>query len=233
MLMRTKSKRINELINPYDTTKPNLPALTTSTGETAVSSDALTSYVFSAYGFLSVYYPDTFFECFAKHVSLYQRSIDRVYYAWNAEYNPLDNVDAYEERITGKSVDDVISNNGKVKTSGNNSSGTTAKESTITDTTPVTTAQNELTSNTDTTTEQITDSIISHTNSLSVTDTENNTINNATETTHDIYRRHGNIGVTKSTELVSSEIELRNTFAYKQIIDTIIEMCGVYYENEV
>lgn len=233
MLNRTKTKRINELINPYKIDVPNLPAIVTSNGETVISSDNLTNYVFMTYGFLSTYYPDTFFECFANHVNLYQRNIDRIYYVWNQEYNALDNVDAYEERITGVAKDDVLSNNGKTKTTSSNTADVTTKESTITDTSPVTTGKNESSVGGTITNEQITDNILSHTNSLSVTDAENNTINNATETTHDIYRRHGNIGTTKSTELVSSEIDLRSNLPLKQIIDVIIEMCGVFYENEV
>lgn len=233
MLTRTKPKMINELINPYDGRKPKLPAIVTSTGDIAVSNDSLTIYVYQTYGFLSVYYPDTFFECWAKHIELYQRSIDRIYYAWNAEYNPLDNVDAFEEHIHGKSVDDVSTNNGKVQTSGNASGDVTTKESTITDTSPVTTGKNETTANNSSTTEQLTDAQIKHNNSLSVTDTENNTISNATETIHEINRRHGNIGVTKTTDLIQSEIDLRSNFAMKKLIDCIVEMCGIFYNNEV
>lgn len=233
MLTRTKTKKINELINPYKTDVPNLPAILTSSGDTVISSDNLTNYVFMTYGFLSTYYPDTFFECFAKHVNLYQHNIDRIYYVWNQEYNALDNVDAYEERITGIAKDDILSNNGKTISTSSNTADVTTRESTITDTTPVTTGKNESTTGGTITNEQINDALLSHTNSLSVSDAENNTISNATETTHDIYRRHGNIGVTKSTELVSSEIDLRTNLPLKQIIDIIIEMCGVFYENEV
>lgn len=233
MNLRIKTKRINEIINPYKTDMPNLPAIVTSNGDTVISSDSLTNYVYMTYGFLSTYYPDSFFECFAKHVNLYQHNIDRIYYVWHKDYNPLDNVDAYEERITGTAKDDVLSNNGTTKSTASNTNDMTVKESTITDTSPVVTGKNETTGGGTVTNEQLTDSLISHTNSLSLTDKDGNTINNATETTHDIYRRHGNIGVTKSTELVSSEIDLRSSLPLKQIIDTIIEMCGVFYENEV
>lgn len=231
--LKISPKRINEILNPYDGRKPNLPAIVTSSGDIAVSSEALTTYVYQSYGFLSTYYPDSFFNCFARHVELYQRSIDRIYYAWNADYDVLDNVNAYEERISGKAVDNVSTNNGKTQITGSSTAGNTAKESTITDTTPVTTAQNDTTTNTNTTSEQINDATITHNNSLSISDSENNSIDNANETNHEIYRRHGNIGVTKSTELIASEIDLRSNFAMKQLIDTIIEMCGVFYNNEV
>ena len=55
-----------------------------------------------------------------------------------------------------------------------------------------------------------------------------------TSNTHtDTVTRKGNIGVTKSTELLSSEIKLRQSFAFfKTVFQTMIEEIGAYYDSK-
>ena len=56
-----------------------------------------------------------------------------------------------------------------------------------------------------------------------------------TSQTHtDTVTRQGNIGVTKSTELLRDEIKLRQSFAFfKTVFQTMIEEIGGYYDNPV
>lgn len=50
----------------------------------------------------------------------------------------------------------------------------------------------------------------------------------------DTVTRKGNIGVTKSTELLRDEIKLRESFAFfKTVFQTMIEEIGGYYDNNI
>ena len=154
----------------------------------------------------------------------------RLYYALNEPYNPLFNVDGTTTYVYGEHVTDhdiasrtnSHTEGAKSRTRGTRTDNSTTYAVSYDATTEKETGKqtDELGSSTDT--EQ------TYTNNDVVgggKDTDTSKTHTDTET------RQGNIGVTKSTELLRDEIKLRTDFAFfKTLFQTIIEEVGAYYE---
>ena len=130
----------------------------------------------------------------------------RLWYALSEPYNPLFNVDGTETTVYGEH-----------KTDRSQTYATHTDSSKVSEVAYNSTTEKEKTKQEDT--------YGAH------TDTGFDTSNTHTDT----VTRQGNIGVTKSTELLSSEYKLRTEVApfFKVIFQTMIEEIGGYYDSTV
>ena len=141
----------------------------------------------------------------------------RLWYALSEPYNPLYNVDGVETTVYGEHVADHDIG-ARSRTRGGGTDNTTTYSVSYDGTSPTPTEKE---------TGKQTDVIASRTDSdLAAKDTD-------TSYTHtDTVTRQGNIGVTKSTELLRDEIKLRSSFAFfKTVFQTMIEEIGAYYDS--
>lgn len=129
----------------------------------------------------------------------------RLWYALQEPYNPLYNVDGVETTVYGTHI-----------TNNSDSVGQKTDTSTLTEVAYNSGTEKQKTKQTDV--------MGAQSNSGSVT----------SQTHTDTVTRQGNIGVTKSTELLRDEIKLRQSFAFfKTVFQTMIEEIGGYYDNTI
>lgn len=135
---------------------------------------------------------------------------------FNAEYNPLYNVDAYETVTEERDLHGTRDVNGNAKSNGSSTNnGTTTENGTTTN--QQTGYNSETFKNGDKT---IMDDSITAQNTTNTNESMENTVDEDTSdfgTITTTNRRFGNIGVTKSTDLVLSELEVRpklNIYSY-------------------
>ena len=139
----------------------------------------------------------------------------RLWYALSEPYNPLYNVDGVETTVYGEHVTDKELGQ-RQRTDGQRTDTSTAFTMAYDAATEKETGKQE-----DVIGQQIT-------TDASVKDTD-------TSKTHtDTVTRQGNIGVTKSTELLRDEVRLRSEFAFfKTVFQTMIEEIGGYYAGSI
>ena len=150
---------------------------------------------------------------------------------FNAEYNPLYNVDAYETITEDRDLHGTRDINGNTKgKSTTSNSGTTTENATTsedgTTTQQVSGYNSEAFKNADKTIVVDETSVNGTTTTNASTETNDDVSNVVDENTSDTgtitttNRRYGNIGVTKSTDLVLSELEVRPKLnIYSYIVD--------------
>jgi len=128
----------------------------------------------------------------------------RLWYALSEPYNPLYNVDGVETTVYGEH-----------ETSRTQSIGAQTNTST----------QYGVANNSATEKE-----IAKQSDSLGA---QSNGSGETSKTHTDTVTRQGNIGVTKSTELLRDEIKLRQSFAFfKTVFQTMVEEIGAYYDSK-
>ena len=126
----------------------------------------------------------------------------RLWYALQEPYNPLYNVDGVETTIYGEHITNRTQSIG-------------AKTDTTTSYSVAYDSATEKESG------KVSDSLGAQSNGSGET----------SQTHTDTVTRQGNIGVTKSTELLRDEVKLRSEFAFfKTVFQTMIEEIGAYYE---
>ena len=150
---------------------------------------------------------------------------------FNAEYNPLYNVDAYETITEDRDLHGTRDVNGNTKgksTSSNNGTatqngsstenGTTTNQQTGYNSETFKNGDKTIMDDTTTTNASSTTNASAETNDDVTNTVDENTSDTGTITTTN--RRYGNIGVTKSTDLVLSELEVRPKLnIYSYIVD--------------
>lgn len=170
--------------------------------ETLISSSTVLTFFDIKYGEFTM--PKTLYNSWILYKSLTITDLIRAYDAFYAEYNPIDNYDGTEE-ITHLEKHGTVS-----KTSGGSSTETSTANNITTvnsvapfDTTDMTNDDKSVNSGSS-------ENIISSDNSET---TEYNDTTLGTDTAHDItkdtIRKHGNIGVTMTQQMIKEEIELR------------------------
>ena len=166
-----------------------------------ISTSRILKYFKNHYSMFRSVHSDTvsdFVEVFNDFLYDYDREIKRIYEVINAEYNPLFNVEGTEERITGTKQD---------KVSVSPSTATThAYERSNDDSGLVETNKNTI------------DSVSEGTTTADNTLTDEGIEGSYNNIVHDKFMRKGNIGITKSTELLTSEIEVRMTTGFLKIV---------------
>lgn len=174
--------------------------------------------------------------------TVYLENWARLWYALQEPYNPLYNVDGLTTYTYGEHVSDTEhglqeheygqrthTEGAKSATLGSHTDTSTAYSVSYDDTTEKETGKQSDTIGAQTNTEeQYTNTEGAHTDKdKAFTDTDTSYEHTDTEL------RQGNIGVTKSTELLRDEIKLRGEFAFfKTVFQTMVEEIGAYYEHK-
>lgn len=194
---KTISEEIQELTNAqkqdFEIKKEN---------EVLINSTTVLNFFDIKYGEFTM--PKTLYNSWILYKSLTITDLIRAYDAFYAEYNPIDNYDGVEE-VTHLEKHGTVS-----KTSGGSSTETSTANNITTvnsvapfDTTDMTNDDKSVNSGSS-------ENIISSDNSET---TEYNDTTLGTDTAHDItkdtIRKHGNIGVTMTQQMIREEIELR------------------------
>lgn len=148
--------------------------------------------------------PKTLYNSWILYKSLTITDLIRAYDAFYAEYNPIDNYDGTEE-ITHLEKHGTVS-----KTSGGSSTETSTANNITTVNSVAPFDSSDMTNNDKSVNSENSENVISNDNS-ETTEYEETTL--GTETAHDItkdtIRKHGNIGVTMTQQMIREEIELR------------------------
>ena len=196
-LNKTISEEIQELTNvqrqEFEIKKGN---------ETLITSDTVLTFFDIKFGEFTI--PKNLYNSWILYKSLTIPDLIRAYDAFYAEYNPIDNYDGTEE-ITHLEKHGTIT-----KTSGGSSTETSTANNinTINSVAPFDTS--DMTNNDKSVNSGSSENIISSDNSDT---TEYNDTTLGTDTAHDItkdtIRKHGNIGVTMTQQMIQEEINLR------------------------
>lgn len=159
--------------------------------------------------------------------AVYLQNWARLYYALSLQYNPLYNVDGTETHLYGQHEEEF--------TEGQRQHIEGAKQNTIgsrTDTsTNYSVSYDAATEKEDGKTEDVSGQQINNEATYTNTDTHAKDVS-LSKTHTDTVTRKGNIGVTKSTDLLRDEFRLRMEKAFFDVVfKTIIEEIGAYWED--
>lgn len=170
--------------------------------ETLITSDTVLTFFDIKYGEFTM--PKTLYNSWVLYKSLTITDLIRAYDAFYAEYNPIDNYDGVEE-ITHLEKHGTIS-----RTSGGSSTETSTANNinTLNSVAPFDSA--DMTNNDKSVNSGSSETVISNDNSES-TEYEETTLGTdiAHDITKDTIRKHGNIGVTMTQQMIQEEINLR------------------------
>lgn len=170
--------------------------------ESLISSSTVLTFFDIKFGEFTM--PKTLYNSWVLYKTTTITDLIRAYDAFYAEYNPIDNYDGVEE-ITHLEKHGTIS-----KTSGGSSTETSTANNinTINSVAPFDTV--DMTNNDKSVNSGSSENVISNDNNET---TEYNDTTLGTDTAHDItkdtIRKHGNIGVTMTQQMIREEIELR------------------------
>ena len=181
--------------------------------------------------------PDQLTAKFALFKVVYQDFGNGVYDALKAQYNILDNYNGKETHT----ITETNTKTGGIETTGSNTNNTsttgentnnTSTTATGTNTEKVTTFETEnlkTAGGADTTSDSTTTDTSTTSNTLTGTATANTTqtFNNVTDTKNfsETTERAGNLGVTTSQQMVTSELDLRSKYiCAKMVVDKFIEV---------
>lgn len=151
----------------------------------------------------------------------------RLYYALSLDYNPLYNVDGTETTVYGTHVE-TFAEGQREHTEGAKSRTNGAQTNTSTEYAVAFDSALEKE------TGKAEDSVGAQTNTeATYTNTDTHALDTSTSQTHtDTLTRQGNIGVTKSTDLLRDEVKLRREFAfYDNLFKVFVEELGAYWEE--
>jgi hypothetical protein len=195
---------------------------------TLIESDTVTHYLYDRYG---DFYCSRMWTKWQTYNELHAADFARALSAWNAEYNPLDNYNGKETRVNldnyGAETNERETDPQHNKITNAALAGTESATYTTTDTSE-TERLEEKTKNTGGT--ETTDDL--HETKTKTRESSTLTIDGTTYTAHDvhgeIYTRAGNLGVTTSQQMITSETEMRLNPVQKNYLDRFIYMFASY-----
>lgn len=201
---------------------------------TLIPSDIVKSYLKIRYGGFTC---ESLYETFTLYNGMSAADLSRALTAWNAEYDPIDNYNSNTEHI-------LIHENGDVVTThttgdengGHNTLTSQALTGTSTNTyvttfdneTPRLESKDETNGGTETINDLYTTDTKSHYNITKNIGGDNYT---GDEITHEIERKHGNIGVTRTQQMITAEIDMRLKPLIKLYLDRFIFEYAYYVKG--
>jgi len=223
-------KRIDTQIDEYTTPLP-ISDIKDNDNNVILTASLLLSYLYDTYGNYKTNAPLA--NLWFMYDSTHHADFLKAWAAWNAEYNPLENYNGIETNVRqymdGDETETI--NHGKTTTNSTGDAGivTVTQITTFDSTTP---RDDTKTTNTGTTT--ATDS--GTTTTGKVKSTKNLTVDETTYTADKIEAetnaRHGNLGVTTSQQMITSERDMRLNPLITMYLDTFISDYA-YYVSEV
>lgn len=219
-------RRIDEQIDEY-ISPPPISDITDNNGNVILSANLLLSYLYHTYGNYKSNAPIS--QLWFMYDAIHHADFLKAWAAWTAEYNPLENYNGIETNVRqymdGDETETIT--HGKTTTNSTGAGGivTVTQVTTFDSTTP---RDDTKTTNTGTTTATdsgtTTTGKVKSAKSLSVDDTTYTADKIEAETNS----RHGNLGVTTSQQMITSETEMRMNPLITMYIDTFVsEYC--YY----
>lgn len=197
-------------------------------GATLITSDTVNHYLYDRYG---DFYCSRMWTKWQTYNELHAADFARALAAWNADYNPLDNYNGRETRVNldnyGTETNDRETDPLHNKVTNAAIAGTESATYTTTDT-DVTPRLEEKTTNAGGT--ETTDDL--HETRTKTRETSTLSIDGTSYTAHDvhgeIYTRAGNLGVTTTQQMITSETEMRLNPVQKNYLDRFIYMFASY-----
>lgn len=195
---------------------------------TLIDSDTVEHYLYDRYG---DFYCSRMWTKWQTYNELHVADFARALAAWNADYNPLDNYNGKETRVnidnygteTNSRTTDPLHN----KVTNTALTGTESATYTTTDTSE-TPRLEEKTTNAGGT--ETTDDL--HETKTKTRETSTLSIDGTSYTAHDvhgeIYTRAGNLGVTTTQQMITSETDMRLNPVQKNYLDRFIYMFASY-----
>lgn len=170
--------------------------------ETLITSDTVLTFFDIKYGEFTM--PKTLYNSWVLYKTTTISDLIRAYDAFYAEYNPIDNYDGVEE-ITHLEKHGTVS-----KTSGGSSTETSTANNINTINSVAPFDSSDMTNNDKSVNSGSSETAISNDNS-ETTEYEETTLgtDSAHDITKDTIRKHGNIGVTMTQQMIQEEINLR------------------------
>lgn len=200
-------------------------------GETLIASNVVSRYLIYNYG--SFLCSDLYTK-FELYNAMQAADLKRALTAWNADYNPLENYNGEIERVT-------LDNHGKeTRKHTTGGEGGTHKTVTVeaksgTATTHYTTTYDSQTPRTEYKDENTGGNITTddlHTQDTTERENKALTVGETTYTADDVHseteKKHGNLGVTTSQQMIESEVEMRLNPVTKQYLDRFVFQYAMY-----
>lgn len=201
---------------------------------TLITSDIVKSYLKIKYGGFTC---ESLYETFTLYNDISAADLSRALTAWNAEYNPLDNYNGDIEHILIHEKGDEVTThitgdeNGEHNTLTSqalNGTSTNTYVTTFDNDTPRLESKDETNGGTETINDLFTTDTKAHYNITKNIDGTNYT---GDEITHEIERKHGNLGVTKTQQMIMSEVNMRLNPLIKQYLDRFIFEYAYYVKG--
>lgn len=223
-------RRIDEQINEYTTPLP-ISDLKDNENNVILTASLLLSYLYNTYGNYKTNAPLA--NLWFMYDSTHHADFLKAWTAWNAEYNPLENYNGIETNVRqymdgettqtvshGKKTTNTILGDGmKTETKVTTFDSTTPRDDNITTNTGSTETADSGT--TTTTTDQSVKSL--------TVDGKNYTADKIEAETNE---RHGNLGITTSQQMITSERDMRLNPLITMYLDTFISEYA-YYVSEM
>lgn len=195
---------------------------------TLIDSDTVEHYLYDRYG---DFYCARMWTKWETYNELHAADFARALAAWNAEYNPLDNYNGKETRINldnyGAETNDRTTDPSHNKVTNAALTGTESATYTTTDTSETERLEEKTTNSGGT---ETTDDL--HETKTKTRETSTLSIDGTSYTAHDvhgeIYTRAGNLGVTTTQQMITSETEMRLNPVQKNYLDRFIYMFASY-----
>lgn len=215
-------KRIDEQINGYEIT----PDFTIKIdGVTVLDSSVVLAYIYNTYGNYKTCAP--IYNLWINYYNTHIADLTRAWTAWTAEYNPLDNYNGVEttvrQHMDGEDTETVTHGKTTTNTANNviNETQTTSVDNNAYRPDTKNTQSGSTTSSDSGTTTTTRDKT---TKSLTI----GNTTYTADVVEGETRERHGNLGVTTSQQMITSEIEMRQNPVLLLYIDSFISTYAYY-----
>ena len=211
-------RRIDEQIDEY-ISPPPISDITDNNGNVILSANLLLSYLYHTYGNYKTNAPMS--QLWFMYDVIHHADFLKAYAAWTADYNPLDNYNGSETNV-------YLTNDGDETETITHGKTTTVTANNITNQTDVTTfdsniykpeGQNKQTGSS-------TDSESGTTTTRRDRTSKSLTVGDTTYTADNVHaekkERHGNLGLTSSQQMITSEVNMRLNPLITMYIDAFV-----------
>lgn len=211
-------RRIDEQIDEY-ISPPPISDITDNNGNVILSSNLLLSYLYHTYGNYKTNAPMS--QLWFMYDAIHHADFLKAYDAWTAIYNPLDN-------YNGSEINVYMTNDGDENETITHGKTTTVTANSIENKTDVTTFDNDTLKpeGQNTQTGSSTDAESGTTTTRRDRTSKSLKVDNTTYTADNVHaekkERHGNLGLTSSQQMITSEVNMRLNPLVTMYIDTFV-----------
>lgn len=223
--MFEKPETINDQIATYSANEKRLFVITDNENNVIMSGNEVLDYMSEMYGCYKT--RSWLHSLWTVYKSTHYADFLRAWDAWNANYNPLENYNGDETNV-------YLTNDGAETETTTHGKSTTTTANNVTNTAYSTTYDSDVEKETDKNV-QSGSTTAADSGTTSVTrdrNTKNLTVGNTTYTADNVHaeikNRHGNLGITTSQQMITSEIDMRMKPLIQMFIDVFISDYAYY-----